>query len=285
MIFSLDIANFDKDFNALVSRKESFTLVQTGYTARIKQDRGHKKTTCLYTEKKEGISPRIIKSYNIFVLKYINKVRSLAKNFELEKEISSYSDIGWCSCLANLPHDLYLYCIDVKSAYFYSAVELGLFSKEYIKEYNESFSNEVGYEKLYKPSRLVILGSLATKRRTRIYKKGICKSDSGYKTYDEKMRNVYVEICKGVDNLMIELNTIQGTVGYYWDCVFATSEEASIRVSEVLKEKGFEFTIEKKKVRTYYYPNGGGCLVTDPDNPDPKKVKKYQFNYRKVITK
>ncbi len=280
MVFNLDILNVDKDISNLISKKDSFTLVETGYTSRIKQVINGKNINCLYTERRKDIDPLTLKRYGNFVLKYINKVRALANKFELKRDVVVYNDLGWCSYFANLPKDMDIYCIDVKSAYFYSAISLGLFTPDYVDEYNSCFEKEVGFESLYKPSRLVVLGSLATKRRTRVYKKGTCIDDTGYLIYNEKMRDVYVEICRGVDDLMLELNTIPGTVGYYWDCVFAISELSAKKVEDEIIKKGFEFKTEKRKATTYYYPNGGGCLVT---NPNTDKEKKYQFNYRKVL--
>ncbi len=283
MIFNLDIKNLQKDIDKLVYKKDHFILVETGYTARIKQKIRGREIMCLYSEKKEGIPPGILKKYNNFILKYINKTRAIAKDYELDS-IKTYNEIGWNSMMANLPRELYLYCIDIRSAYFYSAVNMGLFKKEYVHEFNTSFNKDVGYDALYKNARLVVLGSLATKRRTRVYEYGVCIADSGFVVFDEKMRNVYVEVCRCVDNLMIELCENDGAVGYYWDCVFATSEQSAKIVEDAIVKKGFEYKTEKRRSILYYYPNGGGCIHTNVDLPK-KDHKIYQFNYRKVLVK
>jgi hypothetical protein len=282
-MFNLDIKNLEKDLEKLISKKNTFQLIETSYTARIKQQIGSKVITCMYSEKKEGVPPVVLKKYNNFILKYINKTRALAKKFQLE-EVKTYNDVGWCACLSNLPKEINIYCIDIRSAYFFSAVNLGLFKKSFVETFNKQFYEEVNYEDLYKPARLVILGSLATKRRIRDYDKGICISDTGFEPYDKKARNVYVEVCRGVDNLMLELNKIPGTVGYYWDCVFATSEDAKKRVEDEIEKRGFDFKTEKRFSRIYYYPNGGGCIHSNIDKPNSEQ-KIYQFNYRKVLTK
>lgn len=283
MTFSLNIANLEKDIILLQKKKENFQLIETGYTGRIKQTVGKKQIVCLYSEKKEGVPPGVARNYNDFILKYINKTRAIARKFEIDN-VKTYYDIGWCSCLANLPRELNIYCIDIRSAYFNSAVNLGLLTKEYVEEFNDQFYSYVNWESLYKPARLVVLGSLATKRRIRDYKKGKCVNDTGYEPYDIKSRNVYVEVCRGVDNLMLQLNEIPGTVGYYWDCVFTISEESAKEVEKEIIRRGFDFKTEKRLCRIYYYPNGGGCLHTGIDK-EKKDQKIYQFNYRKVYTK
>jgi hypothetical protein len=280
MIYNLDILNFKSDKLALEKSGANFTVVETGYTARIKQIVGDKKHTYLYTETKKNIKPSILRKYNQFTLKNINRIRSLAKKYPLET-VTVYDDLGWAALFANLPSELNLYCIDIKSAYLNSAVNIGLLDKKFVDSFEKEFNNEVGYEGLFKPSRLVVLGSLATKRRTRIYNQGICIDDSGFVVYDNHTRNVYVKVCSEVDKLMLELNEIAGTVGYYWDCVFCTSEKSKNEVEKAIKEKGFDFKTDKRPSRIYYYPNGGGCVVTNPENEIIKKV--YQFNYRKVF--
>lgn len=285
MIFYLDILNFDKDRKESELRKEDFQSIETGYTARIKQTFGDKKQVYMYSEVRKDISKSMQENYNAFVLKYINKTRAIARNFPLQ-EIKTYNDLNWNSFMANLPSTLTLYCIDIKSAYFKSAVNIGLLTSDYIEEFEDCFSSQVvdskKNNKLYKNSRLAVLGSLATKRRIRDYEEGICIKDTGYEVYDSKMRNVYVDVCRQVDNLMIELCQITGTCGYYWDCVFATSEQAAKKVQQQILEKGFEFKTEKRKSKIYYYPNGGGAIQTGIDLPKEEQ-KIYQFNYRKVI--
>ncbi len=290
MMFALDILNLDKDISNMIKRKDTFQLIETSYTARIKQERNGRKNTFLYSAQDKKLPPVVLKKYNDFLLLNINKVRSLAKDFELKDAPKEYIDLGWSSMLSSLPREITIWCVDIKSAYFNAAIEIGLFTKEFVLEFEKYFEIqfkqiikvEKDYNDLYKSARLVVLGSCATKRRVRDYVEGICKEDSGYKVYDVKARNVYVEVCRSVDNLMIELNEVPGTVGYYWDCVFTTSESSAIEVEKKILERGLNFKTEKRKSKIYYYPNGGGSMVTNCDNEAPIK-KIYQFNYRKVV--
>lgn len=122
--------------------------------------------------------------------------------------------------------------IDISAAYWNTAKKMFLSEKTY----------QYGIDN--KPIRLAALGALAIKRYTDTWENGIItnKQISRPDTY-----NVYMEICKIVDNILSELFYLTGCAfGYFIDCVFLSTQNKHLidLTQKYFRNKGYSTTVD-----------------------------------------
>lgn len=119
------------------------------------------------------------------------------------------------------------YKIDIKAAYWNAAKDIFLSEETYNLGIND------------KESRLVALGSLATKEIIRTYELGILKEEV---VVLNKFAPIYFKVCNYIDDVCNTLSKY--SLGYWVDCFFVKENQKEF-VCEQLENFGFNYSIEK----------------------------------------
>lgn len=199
------LTQFDRHLRILREDKETFEVQRTNYS----------KTIIIGNEKiyfnKTG-------SNDIKVLGLISKVRKDGKNFLDNPQWNTPQFVDFFNMI-NIPYAQEIISkVDIKAAYWSYALKCGVVSKEtdiYLKE------KYAGYSYYFtKGKRLAALGSLATRKKKTQYING--KPDyETEKTHTQPTREIYMNICAGIDNIMKQCSEeVPGCKYYYWDCMF-----------------------------------------------------------------
>lgn len=232
---------FDSYLKKLKKEKETFQVHQTTYTSKVKLSTH----TMLFNE--EG------KADNR-TLYLINNVRSDAKKYlkEYPKSIRK-TDIKYFDLLPRPFSTKVIIKADVKAAYWTYALKRGIISYETNEKFKKYFAED-DYDTA-KDARLKALGSLATTKRIRYFEKGKELYDPKNKPITEPTKSLYLEICRGIDDLMtLCCKQVEGCIYYYWDCIFATSE-FSDDVVEFFKKYGYDVTTEETRLSVFKVNN------------------------------
>lgn len=229
----MTMSNYNRYVDSLIKRKKTFEVTMTSYTRRLKI--GDK--TILFSSDFEGD--------NFYLLPLINKVRIDAKKYMLKNNTENKSPIDFFS-LINNPRTKKVICkIDLNGAYWNFAIK-----NDIISESTNNFLRNSHLEKTYKElksSRLKSLGSLATRKLIYYYEDGV-EIEEKREHLTEFTRSLYIDICRGIDDLMKECcNSIEGCIYYYWDCIFVDKEFSNDAV-EFMKKKKYDVTIEETTI-------------------------------------
>lgn len=224
---------FNKYVFQLIKKKKSFEVCITAYTKRIKED----KKTVIFSSNFDGD--------NFYLLPLINKVRNDARNYLLKNKIEDESRVDFFN-LINNPITKKVVCkVDLNGAYWNYALKTGIISKETDEFLNKTHA-ELSYSDL-KSSRLKALGSLATRKIMYKFVDGIEIEDERDFTV-ENTRSLYIDICRGIDNLMKECcRKVDGCIYYYWDCIFV-DKEFSDEVVEFMKNQKYDVKIKETQL-------------------------------------
>jgi len=139
---------------------------------------------------------------------------------------------------------LEVYKIDLSAAYWNHAMNMNIISQKTI---NHFLKNEDHFINGSKPARLKALGSLATRKLVTDYELGRAKG-SPRLVQDEVLRNLYMNVCKEVDDVMkaVALRYDKNCIYYYWDCLFLNAIDLDIlEVQKFIKECGFNSKFDK----------------------------------------
>lgn len=251
----LHIKYYNKILSKTKKRNVEFQTEETTFTATILTD----DKRIIFN--KEGDSDNK-------VLSLIKAVRDDANAY---MESSAYTfrsptkdKVNFFGLLDVLDNNSILTKVDVKSAYWERAKQKGVITNLTDLKYKKNFE---GYETQYaKEARLKALGSTATAKHYKFYAKGKNKSE----LFDEfilqqKTRQVYLELCRDIDELMLEMKrNIKGCKYYYWDCMFLEKEFAEKAV-QFLKDKGYSSSSQETTVE-YVKIDGIGYLVSSSDD-------------------
>ena len=197
------------------------------------------------------------------VLLLISSVRSDAKKFMKSRNVEDIknTETDFFNLLDIIKNDEVIVKIDLKSAYWEYALKAGIISKRTNDIFLEYYN---GIDAYYaKQARLKALGSLATSKFTSVYKNGKLAFDKPIET--EPTKDIYMEICNGVDRLMKDCNfNVEGCKYYYWDCIFVTKEHEQEAIN-FLNKKGYEVTTQETKLE-FIRIGDIGYLLSTSDN-------------------
>lgn len=238
---------FEREFKKLLKSGQTFTLVKTTYSRKVQ--------TAQYNVffNQEG-------SHNRKVLYLINKVRSEARQWLKEGGEIRKTPIDFFNLL-NTPSDEIMVKLDIRSAYWMYALKNGIITKETNDKLIKTFENQP--VKKFKEARTKILGSLATRKETQVYSHGKAHGDTVL--HQEPTRDLYIEICRGVDDLMkLCSSEIEGCVYYYFDCMFVSRKFKKDAV-QFFKTKGYDVSVEETSLDFFRIGDIGYLLSTCDD--------------------
>lgn len=247
------IYNKIKDYNNYLVRfkkyKWDFEVCSTTYTKKIITK------NCIYFFNEDG-------KEDVKQLLLISAVRNDAKKFlQTHKNISvGQNKTDFFNLLDNIKSDTVIKKVDLRSAYWTYAMKMGVVTEETNNKFIEWYKNKV--VSFSKNARLKALGSLATTKYSKFYEKGILIKDSPPESQFTK--DLYMEICNGIDRLMKDLNfNVDGCLYYYWDCMFIDSD-AEEEVVAYLNKRGYEVSVEEIKIE-FLTMGGNGYLYSLDD--------------------
>ena len=228
----LHIKYYNDYLKSLKAKKATFQLSKTSYSKKIKM----KGSIVMFNEQGDS---------DYETLPLINLVRDNAKDYlsttSTQQREESYIHF---SELINKPkHGEIIYKIDVRSAYWVSALKKGVIQETTDIKLKELF--EYKSPEQMKTARLKALGSLATRKIIQEYEKGKMVHEEMIR---ENTKDIYMSICKDVDNLMREcVNEIGSVVFYYWDCIFAP-HGVQKEVLEFFKKREYDVSVGVTKL-------------------------------------
>lgn len=224
------IKYFDEFFKTLREEKRDFELTKTTYTRKVETN-----DMIIFYNSSGKSNPK--------TLQLINRVRKEGKIFlESSGELRN-TPIDFFNLL-NTPSDDVVVKIDVRSAYWKWALKNKVISKETDNKLHEVFADLTAEE--FKEERTKILGSLATRKEKVKYIKGERQIDSILTV--EPTRDLYMEICRGVDDLVKLCNSeISGCIYQYWDCMFISKKFRKDAV-EFFRKKGYDVSVQETRL-------------------------------------
>jgi len=243
MVVYDDIENFNS-YKRLFDNFKEVKVSKTKYS--IKIDYGKRKVFL----NKGG------ESGNNSVLQLISKVKKDTENYIKGNKIETVnsSEIFWYyynELTDRNGKQFEVAKIDLNSAYWTKAINLGIISKDTI-EYFENIKFDSIKEK--KGARLKALGSLATVKSIDYYNFGKKNQEFSDLIFNEKYRNLYMYICNSVaEDMQTVLGLVNG-VYYYWDCIFVDLDSIQ-NVSDIFESLGYNFTIEKDTAEVFLSQN------------------------------
>lgn len=232
-----------------------FDLSKTTYSRKVKQ----KGLTILFNE--DGDS-------DMDALGLINLVRKNAKDFLGNTSFKQRSEYIYFSELINKPKSQeIIYKIDVRSAYWIAAMKRGVIEETTNSKLLEVFEFKTPEE--MKRTRLKALGSLATKKTEQEW---LGRKLLKEKVVIENTKDLYMDICRDVDNLMREcVDENQQIVFYYWDCIFVPSG-FEMEVMEFFKNRKYDVSVGTTRLE--YINIGRTNWVLSQDDDKAYMVKK-----------
>lgn len=253
--------------NEYKRRRLDFVLEQTSYTKCIKI--GDKRLMFNQQGKSDWRT-----------LSLINKVRSDANNYlkhllicDEQDEIVRDSYINFYKLFEKPTLKQEIIKVDLKSAYWKYALQRGIITEEADNTFKKLYKNEDN--KTAKQARLKALGSLATSKRIIEYQNG----KPNYETEElliEPTKPLYLEICRGVDELMRECREeIKGVYYYYWDCIFI-SKEFSEDAVEFFKKRNYNVNVDEDSIE--YVEHMGNSYIISTKNDKCYMVREEDKN-------
>jgi hypothetical protein len=237
-------------------RKLNFSLEQTSYTKTIKLE----DKRLMFNQ--DGAS-------DWRVLSLINKTRSDANKYLECLLICDEKDMLLRDTYINF-YKLFekptlqqeIVKVDLKSAYWKYALRRGIITEETDNTFKKLFKFENNKEA--KNARLKALGSLATSKRVIDYVNGVANYDSE-KLLIEPTKPLYLEICRGVDELMRECREeIPGVYYYYWDCIFV-SKEFSKEAIDFFASRDYNVNVDEDKIEFVEHMGNSYIVSTKND--------------------
>lgn len=227
------IKHYHDELFRLQKNKENFELITTSYTKRIVTN------DCVYFFNDEGKD-------DVKQLLLISAVRNDAKKF-LEKNSVAKMNIkktDFFNVLDIIDSEKVYKKIDIRSAYWIYAMKLGVVTEDTNNKFIEWYKN-VDYD-YAKNARLKALGSLATTKFHKIYVKG--RYSYSKPVAHEPTKDLYMEICNGIDRLMKDVNfNVEGCTYYYWDCMFIEDKFEQDAI-DYFKKRGYDISVEETKL-------------------------------------
>ncbi|HQJ89913.1 MAG TPA: hypothetical protein PLB70_04790 [Paludibacteraceae bacterium] len=235
---------FDEYREEMKLRGMNFSVSSTSYSKKVKTD----KFTVIFNETGD-FDPKI--------LGLINSVRKDGRDYLKKEPKLRDSTIFWYD-LFEVPEEDEIICkVDLRSAYWIIAQRMGLVapkSDNLLRSYYEGHP-----VKIMKNARVKSLGSLATNKKIEYYEHGKKIHDlTEFKT--EPTRDIYLEVCRRVDELIRDcVSTVPGCVYYYWDCVFVKQKYSEDAV-QFFKDMDYETSVGETTLQFHKFENGGNII-------------------------
>lgn len=238
---------FEETVIRFKDEKRDFETISTTYTKRIKT-----------ADKDIFFNDKGKPDFKLLPL--INMVREDAQIYLNSDGIIGESRIDFFN-LYNLPKENEIYVkIDMRSAYWELALKENVISEktnEKLKQVTSGMPNEE-----VKKMRTKALGALATTKTTRKYRSGIKIFDE---PKSEPTKQVYLQVCRGVDKIMKEcVEENPDCIYYYWDCIFAP-KTIKKEVIEFFKKRKYKVSASETKLE-YVIVGEIACLISRWDN-------------------
>ena len=228
----MHIKFYQDKLDELRRRGMTFEVTKTTYSRRIKTS----KFQITFNENGGGDDKtlHLINNVRNDAIKYIENGGSVRDTY------INYFDLIDCPV-----NDLMLSKVDIKAAYWNYALKTGVISKEtddMFHRYYEGYDYDIA-----KKSRLKALGSLATTKKITKYING--KPDyENEEIITEDTKDIYLEVCRGVDDLMKQCTKeVEGCYYYYWDCIFV-SKEYERDVIEFFMKRGYDVSVGETRM-------------------------------------
>lgn len=214
---------YEETLDKYIRLKYSFTVSKTSYSRSIKREG---KETIMFNQ--DGLEDKK-------QIALINSVRKNARDYLTVNDFLNDKTIHFFDIIEKPSSDKVLVKVDLKSAYWKYAMRTGVILDK-TNERFEAYSDGMEVKKA-KSMRLKALGSLATTKNITIYDNGIRVRDY---SNTELTKQIYMDICRGIDNVMKEcIENVEGVCYYYWDCVFVMKEFSEDAVN-FFKERDYE---------------------------------------------
>lgn len=211
---------FYDEFSRLKKEKAWFLLSKTSFTKKIKGE-GY---AMMFNPEGKGDDR---------VLSLINKVRGEGQKFLSLTPNLGNGNIDYFNLFEIPNEDELIFKVDVNSAYWQHAILKKVISDESNDLLNKLFSDEP--YKVLKEARLKALGSLATRKEFEEFQEGV---STDYYIKEEITKPLYIDICRGIDDLMKKCkHEVPGCVYYYWDCMF---------LKKGFEKRALEFFVDNK---------------------------------------
>ncbi len=252
------LCQFDRIFRQLKEEEKTFELRRTQYSKEIRVDN----TKIFFNNTGKN---------DLSSLGLIMKVRSDGNKFINNPEWKDVSHIDFFNMI-NVPQlDDVLSKVDIKGAYWNYALMSGVISEETNKYLNERYKGH-SY-KYIKGIKLKSLGSLATRKKIIHYIKGKPDWDNE-KIISQPTRNIYMNICNGIDEIMKKASKeIEGCVYYYWDCIFLKKQFEKQAV-EFFRDHKYEVGLGQTRLEYVKIGNYGYLITHDSKKPIMYMTKK-----------
>jgi len=264
------ISQFLEYKNLLIKNKKSFVLIETQYTRRI--DIPDEDLCLIFNETGKQ---------DIKLLGLINRVRKDANYYMAIRPYIKEKYIGFYD-IWEIPDSDEIICkVDIRAAYWTYACMKDILSEETHNFFLDNYTNS-NYEES-KKARLKALGALATRKRRTIFTDGI-EDENQPEPEDQPTKALYLDICRGIDNLMVQCyDNVDGVISYYWDCIFIRKKFAPIAI-EFFKSQKYDVTVEETHLRYIEIGQNGYLLsVSDSKIYMVSKENSKLFKYLKLV--
>lgn len=236
------MSQFELYKQSLIRKKRDFKIQSTTYTKMIKEEGGVKMFALDF------------KNTSNHLLPLINKIRKDGKRYLESNTINTDSTIDFSSLLDNPIKPKTICKIDINGAYWNYALKIGIISVN-TNEYCNKVHEERTYKEL-KSSRLKSLGSLATRKLIQVYEDGKELKDKRIVKV-ENTRDLYIDVCRGVDVLMKNCaSNVKGCIYYYWDCMFVDKNFSKDAI-DYFRGQEYDVTVEETTLEVV---NCGGVI-------------------------
>lgn len=148
--------------------------------------------------------------------------------------------------------------VDLKSAYWKYALKKGIVTGKTDETFHKLYKGKPNKEA--KMARLRALGGLATTKRIVEYINGKPNYDTE-ELHVEPTKPLYLEICRGVDELMRECQAqVGGVYYYYWDCIFINQEFSQDAIDFFL-DYGYNVNVDEDSIE-FVEHNGSSFIIS-----------------------
>lgn len=263
-----------KDYSPILTQlknqKYDFETYKTSYSKRIKLE----EQSFFFSDEKTN--PKVMnlikmvrKEADIFIAKDIANGGNI-----IDRDLTSY-EINFSSFIdkPDLKNNTIIkgYKIDLNSAYWKTALNMGVISQEtddYLNNIDfgfDKYGNKRNDKKIKKSARLKSLGALATRKVKDVYKNGELITDEMEVIVNKIHRAVYLNICEQVANAMATIcyEFFDNVIKYYWDCVFIDDKIDKKLIIDRLKELGYDCKLEGGETEFIINRHKSAPCITD----------------------
>ena len=250
------ISMFDSFKSEYKRKKLNFKLDETSYTKKIIIDNKYR----IFNSSGKPDSKTMI---------LMNAVRNYARNYldhlclcDEEDELLRDTHISFYRLFAKPTVNKQIVKVDLKSAYWKYALRRGIVSEKTDQLFNKLYKN--GDNLTAKKARLKALGGLATSHKLTDYIEGKPNYDT-QEIKTEPTKSLYLEICRGVDELMQECRSeIEGVYYYYWDCVFVAKEFEQEAIDFFIRH-GYNVNVDEDNIELVEHQGNSFIISTTND--------------------